>query len=109
MGSLFGAFSHRKISRWEYGHVVEAVQRRLDEHPAKMRQRRETAEHPFGALKDEDGRNSLSDEAPAERRHRNGTACVRLQSDSRNEHHGHPERFDTTKTHHRHARLRIPV
>jgi Transposase DDE domain len=41
----------RKISRWEHEHVVEAVQRRLDEHPEKMRQRRETVEHPFGTLK----------------------------------------------------------
>ena len=41
----------RKITRWEYEHVVEAVQRRLDEHPEKMRQRRETVEHPFGTLK----------------------------------------------------------
>jgi transposase len=41
----------RKISRWEHEHVVEAVQRRLDEHPEKMRERRETVEHPFGTLK----------------------------------------------------------
>jgi Transposase DDE domain len=41
----------RKISRWEHEHVVEAVQRRLNEHPEKMRQRRETVEHPFGTLK----------------------------------------------------------
>jgi transposase len=41
----------RKITRWEHEHVVEAVQRRLDEHPEKMRQRRETVEHPFGTLK----------------------------------------------------------
>jgi transposase len=41
----------RKISRWEHEHVVEAVQRRLDEHPEKMRQRRETVEHPFGTIK----------------------------------------------------------
>jgi Transposase DDE domain len=27
------------------------VQRRLDEHPEKMRQRRETVEHPFGTIK----------------------------------------------------------
>ena len=26
-------------------------QRRLDEHPEKMRQRRETVEHPFGTIK----------------------------------------------------------
>ena len=30
---------------------IEAVQRRLDEHPEKMRQRRETVEHPFGTIK----------------------------------------------------------
>ena len=36
----------RLISRWEHEHIIEAVQRRLDEHP-KMRQRRETVEHPF--------------------------------------------------------------
>jgi hypothetical protein len=32
-------------------HILEAVQRRLDEHPEKMRQRRETVEHPFGTIK----------------------------------------------------------
>ena len=41
----------RLISRWEHEHVLEAVQRRLDEHPDKMRQRRETVEHPFGTMK----------------------------------------------------------
>jgi transposase len=41
----------RRITRWEREHVLEAVQRRLDEHPEKMRQRRETVEHPFGTLK----------------------------------------------------------
>ena len=41
----------RRITRWEYEHVLEAVQRRLDEHPEKMRQRRETVEHPFGTIK----------------------------------------------------------
>jgi transposase len=41
----------RRITRWEHEHVVEAVQRRLDEHPEKMRQRRETVEHPFGTIK----------------------------------------------------------
>ncbi len=38
----------RRITRWEHEAVLEAVQRRLDEHPEKMRQRRETVEHPFG-------------------------------------------------------------
>src|SRR5260370_3339869 len=40
----------RLISRWEHEHILEAVQRRLDEHPEKMRQRRETVEHPFGTI-----------------------------------------------------------
>jgi transposase len=41
----------RRISRWEHEHVLDAVQRRLDENPQAMRQRRETVEHPFGTLK----------------------------------------------------------
>jgi transposase len=41
----------RRITRWEHEHLLEAVQRRLDEHPEKMRQRRETVEHPFGTIK----------------------------------------------------------
>ncbi len=41
----------RRITRWEHEHVLEAVQRRLDEHPERMRQRRETVEHPFGTIK----------------------------------------------------------
>jgi transposase len=41
----------RRITRWEHENLLEAVQRRLDEHPEKMRQRRETVEHPFGTIK----------------------------------------------------------
>jgi transposase len=41
----------RRITRWQHEHLLEAVQRRLDEHPEKMRQRRETVEHPFGTIK----------------------------------------------------------
>ena len=41
----------RRIKRWEHEHILELVQRRLDEHPEKMRQRRETVEHPFGTIK----------------------------------------------------------
>jgi hypothetical protein len=41
----------RRIARWEHEHVLEAVQRRLDENPQAMRQRRETVEHPFGTIK----------------------------------------------------------
>jgi transposase len=43
--------NERRITRWEHEHILEAVQRRLDEHPEKMRQRRETVEHPFGTIK----------------------------------------------------------
>jgi macrodomain Ter protein organizer (MatP/YcbG family) len=41
----------RRITRWEHEHVLEAVHARLDKNPQAMRQRRETAEHPFGTLK----------------------------------------------------------
>ena len=54
----------RRISRWEHEHILEAVQRRLDEHPEKMRQRRETVEHPFGTIKAKMG-NPLPDEGAA--------------------------------------------
>jgi len=45
----------RRVARWEHEHVVEAVQRRLDDHPEKMRVRRETVEHPFATLKERMG------------------------------------------------------
>ena len=38
-------------SNCEVKQIIDAVQRRLDEHPEKMRQRRETVEHPFGTIK----------------------------------------------------------
>ena len=41
----------RRISRWEHEDVLDAVQTRLDENPGKMKQRRETVEHPFGTIK----------------------------------------------------------
>ena len=47
----FTTSKERRITRWEHEHILEAVQRRLDEHPEKMRQRRETVEHPFGTIK----------------------------------------------------------
>jgi transposase len=68
----------RRITRWEHEHILEAVQRRLDEHPEKMRQRRETLEHPFGTIKAAAGRL------------RDGTARTRLQSHPRDEDHGYP-------------------
>ena len=41
----------RRITRWEHEHVLEEAQRRLDNNPHAMRQRRETVEHPFGTMK----------------------------------------------------------
>jgi transposase len=41
----------RRITRWEHEHLLEKVQARLDAHPEKMRQRRETVEHPFATIK----------------------------------------------------------
>ncbi len=41
----------RRITRWEHEAVLETVQQRLDGNPEKMRQRRETVEHPFGTIK----------------------------------------------------------
>jgi hypothetical protein len=41
----------REITRWEHEPILEAVQRRLDENPKAMRQRRETVEHPFATIK----------------------------------------------------------
>jgi len=43
--------THRVVTRWEHEEVLEEVQRRLDENPQAMRQRRETVEHPFGTIK----------------------------------------------------------
>ena len=79
----------RRITRWEHEHILEAVQRRLDEHPEKMRQRRETVEHPFGTIEDEDGGDALPDEDAAAGRLRDGTSRIGLQSHPRHEHHGH--------------------
>ena len=39
------------VTRWEHEHLLDDVQRRLDENPQAMRQRRETVEHPFGTIK----------------------------------------------------------
>ena len=34
----------RRLTRWQYEHVLDAVQQRLDANPNAMRQRRETVE-----------------------------------------------------------------
>jgi len=41
----------RRITRWQHEYLLDDVQSRLDEHPEKMKQRRETVEHPFGTIK----------------------------------------------------------
>ncbi len=41
----------RRVTRWEHEEVLEAMERRLDEEPERMRVRRCTSEHPFGTLK----------------------------------------------------------
>ena len=51
MKALCTPSKQRRVSRWEHEEVLEAVQRRLDENPEAMRQRRETVEHPFGTIK----------------------------------------------------------
>ncbi len=43
--------TERRIARWEHEAVLEKVQARLDLNPDAMRQRRSTAEHPFGTIK----------------------------------------------------------
>jgi len=43
--------NQRRIKRWEHEDLLDAVQQRLDANPRAMRQRRETAEHPFATLK----------------------------------------------------------
>jgi len=42
---------YRRVARWEYEHVVEALEERLEKEPDRMRVRRSTVEHPFGTLK----------------------------------------------------------
>jgi len=78
----------RKISRWEHEHVVESgaapARRTSRENASTTRDGGASVRH----AEDEDGRNSLPDEAPAEGRHRNGTARPRLQSDPRHQYHG---------------------
>lgn len=42
---------NRRITRWEYEDVLERMQRRVHQHPDKMRQRKQLVEHPFGTMK----------------------------------------------------------
>ena len=62
------------------------AQKRLDENPQAMRQRRETVEHPFGTLKMRMGATHFLMKTAAEGRHRDGAARARLQPHPRDEH-----------------------
>ena len=42
--------TQRVVTRWEHEHLLDDVQRRLDENPQAMRQRRETVEYSFGTI-----------------------------------------------------------
>jgi len=78
----------RRISRWEHEAVLEAVQARLDRNPDKMRERRQTVEHPIRYDKVLDGSHSLPDENAQARRYRNGPARSSLQHETGNAHSG---------------------
>ncbi len=43
--------TQRRVRRWEHESVLENMQHRLDQAPEMMRIRKQTVEHPFGALK----------------------------------------------------------
>jgi transposase len=42
---------YRRVSRWEHEAVLDELEARLDREPARMRVRREVAEHPFATIK----------------------------------------------------------
>ena len=77
----------RRITRWEHEHVLEAVQKRLDENPqatSKARDRRTSVWHDEGPH----GCDALLNEASTEGRNRDGATCACLQSHARSEHRG---------------------
>jgi len=78
----------RRITRWEHEHVLETVQRRLDENPQAMRQRRETVEHPFGTIKARMGATHFLMKTNAARRLGDGATHPGLQSHPRHAHYG---------------------
>ncbi len=78
----------------EHEHVLEAVQRRLDEHPEKMRQRRKTVEHPFGTIESWMGSTHFQTKTLKRVGTENGLARAGRQSQTRHEHHGPADRGD---------------
>ena len=79
----------RRITRWQYEEVLEAVQQHLDANPQAMRQRRETVEHPFGTMKGAHGGDALPHQDSAEGCSRDGALSSGLQSDARHEYRRH--------------------
>jgi hypothetical protein len=70
--------------------ILEAVQRRLDEHPEKMRQRRETVEHPFGTIKDRMGATHFLTKTLPRVATEMASHVLGLQSHARHKHHRGP-------------------
>ena len=104
----------RRITRWDHEHLLEAVQRRLDEHPEEdapaARDGRASLRHHQG----QDGSHTLPDEDAAARCLRDGSASVGLQSHPGDEHHRCPavhSRRGVGHTHFRriNARLHLPL
>ena len=79
----------RRIIRWEHEDVLEAVQRRLDETPQAMRQRRETVDYPFGTIRIRMGVTHFLMKRLPKVASGDGATRARLQSDPGAEHPGH--------------------
>ncbi len=80
--------TERRVTRWEHEHLLEDVQRRLDEKPESNApapgDRRASLRHH----QDVDGSNPLSDETAKKCPYRDGPERARLQSQTGHEHHG---------------------
>ena len=77
----------RRITRWEHEHILEAVQRRLDEHPEKMRSAARRSNIPSAPSRP-GWSNPFPDEDAATSCLRDGATRAGLQSDPGHEHHG---------------------
>jgi transposase len=44
-------YGGRRIYRWIHEHVLDALRKRMKEHPEKILKRKQLAEHPFGSIK----------------------------------------------------------
>ena len=66
--------------------MLEEVQRRLDNNPQAMRQRRETVEHPFGTMKARMGATHFLTKTLPKVGRRDGSIGPGLQSDTGHEH-----------------------